>query len=89
MGWFSSGTDTSNHPKKNTEGAFAEAPDRTTRAQCWEARDAFFRCLDQHTILDAVQQDKAAREKCGKDLAEFERDCASSWVSAFGVGAVD
>lgn len=57
------------------------APDRTARAACWEGRDAFFRCLDANSIIDSVKDDEKARTACPKDLAAFERDCASSWVS--------
>lgn len=58
-----------------------EAPDRTQRAQCWKARDAFFVCLDTHGIVDSIEHGKEAARDCGSDLKAFESNCASSWVS--------
>lgn len=85
MGWFSSSSSTAATPpapEPSQDGGFI-APDRTKRAQCWEGRDAFFRCLDQHGIIDSVKQDAAARAKCAPELKEFETNCAASWVGAF------
>lgn len=56
------------------------APDRSSRARCWEGRDRFFACLDQHDILDAIKDDKEARQKCAKEIAEFEAACSQTWV---------
>ncbi|KAK6360639.1 hypothetical protein TWF730_006775 [Orbilia blumenaviensis] len=59
------------------------APDRTTRAKCWESRDLFFTCLDNNQILDSIKDANLAGKKCGSQLKAFERDCASSWVEYF------
>ncbi|KAJ5692981.1 Cytochrome c oxidase assembly factor 6 [Penicillium macrosclerotiorum] len=59
------------------------APDRTSRARCWEGRDAFFACLDRNDILDGIKDDKAARQKCAKEVAEFEAACSKTWVKYF------
>lgn len=77
MGWFSSAPP----PPKTTADGGLIAPDRTERAQCWQGRDAFFRCLDEHNIIDSVREDSKARQSCGKELAAFEQACKDSWVS--------
>lgn len=81
MGLFGSSTpktDPSNPPASQDGGYIA--PDRTARAQCWEGRDSFFRCLDQHGIVDSVKEDEKARKVCAPELKEFEKVCAASWV---------
>ena len=40
----------------------------------------FFSCLDRNDILDAIKDDKEARKKCGKEIAEFETACSRAWV---------
>ncbi|KAF2144693.1 uncharacterized protein K452DRAFT_223063 [Aplosporella prunicola CBS 121167] len=82
MGWFSSESPKPAGPKPSSDGAF-EAPDRSRRAQCWEARDAYFRCLDQHNIIDSVTNKDTAAAQCGKEGQVFEQNCASSWVQYF------
>lgn len=57
------------------------APDRTERRRCWEARDAYFACLDKNGILDAIKDEKPAAKACGIESAGFEKDCAREWVS--------
>jgi cytochrome c oxidase assembly factor 6 len=84
MGLFSS-SKTPSQPTATTDGAF-EAPDRSRRAVCWEARDAFFACLDAHNIIDSVSrpEDREAAEKvCGGQERDLRRDCAESWVTYF------
>ena len=66
--------------QKSSDGGYV-APDRNTREVCYESRDLFFECLDKNDILDAVRNDEDAKRKCGKEMGEFERDCARSWVS--------
>lgn len=56
------------------------APDRSERRRCWEARDAYFRCLDGAGIIDSLKEDKAAARACPSEGAVFERDCAAQWV---------
>lgn len=81
MGWFGLTSDKKNpaDPEPSNDGGYI-APDRTTRAQCYEMRDKFFECLDRHDILDSVKQDKKAQEHCSPELKQFEKSCASSWV---------
>jgi cytochrome c oxidase assembly factor 6 len=59
----------------------AVAPSRAERAKCWEARDAYFACLDANNIVDALKDDKKAARACASESAGFERDCAAQWVS--------
>lgn len=77
MGWlpWSSG-DSKN---KSSDGGRI-APDRTSRARCWEGRDLFFACLDKNDILDGIKEDGKARQKCAKEVAEFEEACSKTWV---------
>ncbi|KAI5794832.1 cytochrome oxidase c subunit VIb-domain-containing protein [Pyronema domesticum] len=77
MGLF--GTSTT----KSTEPETKIAPNRSQRAKCWEARDAFFECLDRNSIIDSVKEDKKAKEVCGGENVKFEKECVASWVEYF------
>ncbi|PTU17428.1 hypothetical protein P175DRAFT_0504722 [Aspergillus ochraceoroseus IBT 24754] len=79
MGWFSS---SSSDSSQASDGGRI-APDRTSRQKCWEGRDLFFTCLDNNDIVDALKNDKEARKKCAKEIAEFESACSSTWVKYF------
>ncbi|KAF2685752.1 hypothetical protein K458DRAFT_416964 [Lentithecium fluviatile CBS 122367] len=85
MGWSPFGSSDDSGPRKTSGGAF-EKPSRTNRAKCYEARDAFFECLDRNNILDSINS-KAGRaataSACGKADQEFEKNCAHSWVEYF------
>lgn len=61
--------------------AGAVTPTRAERQRCWEARDAYFACLDANNIVDALKEDKKAARACPDETAEFKRDCAAQWVS--------
>ncbi|KAL8931559.1 MAG: hypothetical protein Q9216_007158, partial [Gyalolechia sp. 2 TL-2023] len=52
-------------PKPTADGGFI-APDRSTRDRCYEARDAFFECLDRVSIVDSIKEADKAEESCGK-----------------------
>ncbi|KJY00336.1 hypothetical protein TI39_contig336g00043 [Zymoseptoria brevis] len=83
MGLFSSSSPASPPaPEPSNDGGFI-APDRTARAQCWEGRDNFFACLERNGIVDSVREDAKARAACAPELKEFEKVCASSWVTYF------
>lgn len=56
------------------------APDRNARAKCYQARDAFFECLDRNSIVDSIREGETVQKFCGDQGKGFERDCASSWV---------
>ncbi|KAB8228326.1 hypothetical protein ETB97_003665 [Aspergillus alliaceus] len=80
MGWLPWSSDDS---KSTASDGGRIAPDRSSRQKCWEGRDLFFSCLDDNNILDAIKEDKEARRKCGKEIAEFESACAKAWVKYF------
>ncbi|OIW26568.1 oxidoreductase-like protein [Coniochaeta ligniaria NRRL 30616] len=61
----------------------AVAPLRTERQKCYVARDAYFACLDANNIVDALKDEKAAGKACGAQSKDFERDCATQWVTYF------
>lgn len=82
MGLFSSSSDKLAVPKISSDGT-PIAPDRTARAKCWEARDAYFQCLDKNTIIDSLTNKDAAEKACGSENKGFEKNCASSWVSFY------
>ncbi|KAK4226676.1 cytochrome oxidase c subunit VIb-domain-containing protein [Podospora fimiseda] len=58
----------------------AVAPTRSERQKCWEARDAYFACLDANNIVDALKEDKKAAKVCKLEGQKFEADCATQWV---------
>jgi len=68
--------------EKSKDGGYV-APDRSAREVCYESRDLFYECLDKHNILDATKDDELARQKCPTENADFERDCAKSWIKYF------
>ncbi|KAI5297986.1 hypothetical protein KEM55_003979 [Ascosphaera atra] len=80
----SSTPDNAEKPKAADGGVIA--PNRSSRQQCWIARDNFFGCLDKHDIVDSIRHDKEARSSCGKEMAEFEGACAKAWVSGYPGG---
>ena len=59
------------------------ALDRAGRKACWEARDAFFQCLNLHNV--AVPPEGGSKGKgsdvCVAERERYERDCPKSWVS--------
>ncbi|CAD6504894.1 BgTH12-00395 [Blumeria graminis f. sp. triticale] len=69
-------------PKLASDGA-PIAPDRSQRAKCWEARDAFFECLDRHNIIDSIRDKNKVEEFCRHEEKPFQLQCASSWVTYF------
>ncbi|KAL2014082.1 hypothetical protein VTN00DRAFT_1607 [Thermoascus crustaceus] len=81
MGWFPWSSSGPTAPKASDGGRIA--PDRSSRQQCYDARDLFFSCLDRHDILDAIKHDKEARRSCGREIAEFESFCSRTWVKYF------
>lgn len=78
--WSSSDKALSPAPRISSDGA-PIAPDRSQRAKCWEARDAYFRCLDKNGIVDSLSEKDKAEKGCAVEGRGFEANCASSWVS--------
>jgi len=54
-------------------------PDRNERQACWDARDAYFGCLDEKGIIAPGDEGRA----CLVNKKAFERDCVKSWVVYF------
>lgn len=80
--WSSSDQPSPPQPKISSDGA-PIAPDRSARAKCWEARDAYFKCLDNSGIVDSISEKDKAAKACAVEGKGFEANCASSWVSLF------
>ncbi|KAK2763788.1 hypothetical protein FQN54_009405 [Arachnomyces sp. PD_36] len=84
---FSSSTQSTGPTSPPSSDGGLIAPSRSSRQQCYIARDTFFTCLDAHSILDAVdpksEGGKEARRKCGEEVAEFERACSATWAKYF------
>ncbi|ATY64092.1 Cytochrome c subunit VIb [Cordyceps militaris] len=81
MGWLS--FTTASRGDEIRSGA--AIPTRSERAVCWAARDAYFGCLDAHSIIDASKAPGAgaAAAACPETSAAFEKDCAAAWVKYF------
>lgn len=59
---------------------------------CWEARDAYYKCLDKAEIIDPIKDADLASRHCSKEDKAFEQNCAQSWVRPsrlFGYKAPD
>ncbi|KYK60756.1 hypothetical protein DCS_01894 [Drechmeria coniospora] len=79
MGWWPFSSD----PRGDAIRSGDAIPNRAERSQCWASRDAYFACLDAHSILDAGKDAAAAAKACPTQTADFERDCAAAWVKYF------
>lgn len=64
MGWFGSSTQE------------PTAVSREGRKLCWENRDAYFKCLDNASVLKPGDEGKA----CSSEKVAYEKNCAKSWV---------
>lgn len=51
-------------------------PSRHNRQKCWEARDAYFACLDRVGVVKAGEEGKA----CTSENRQYAESCAKSWV---------
>ncbi|KAJ5033568.1 uncharacterized protein L3040_008680 [Drepanopeziza brunnea f. sp. 'multigermtubi'] len=83
MGLFSTSTSAALPPPKISSDGAPIAPDRTQRAHCWEARDAYFACLERNDIVDSIGESARAAKACKREGEAFEGNCASSWVTYF------
>lgn len=83
MGLFSSSSSAPppahENAKPSSDGAYI-APDRYTRARCYEARDKFFACLEQNGIIDSIKDKEQADKVCGNEERGMALECAASWV---------
>ena len=83
MGLFSSSPtaeSASAAPAPSSDDAYI-APDRNARAHCWAARDKFFACLEQNSIVDSIKDKDKVESACAAEDREFGKECAKSWVS--------
>jgi len=71
MAWF---TGSSSKPENDTNSSFRE-----DRSKCWEARDAYFACLDAAEVIVAGTEGS----KCAVERKGYEQNCAKSWVSLY------
>ncbi|KAK1753052.1 cytochrome c oxidase assembly factor 6 [Echria macrotheca] len=81
LSWFSGESEADKRATEIRTGTVA--PSRAERQRCWDARDAYFSCLDANGIFDALKEDKKAAKACGTQSREFEKDCATQWVTYF------
>jgi hypothetical protein len=65
MGWF--GSSKTQKP---------DATSREDRSKCWEARDAYFSCLDTAEVVVPGTEGS----KCASQRNTYEHNCAKSWV---------
>lgn len=82
MGLFGSSSPKENvtvAPGTTADGGYAPMK-REERKKCWEARDAYFGCLDRNNILDSIKEADSATKACPKEEQLYEQDCATSWV---------
>ncbi|KAI9827107.1 MAG: hypothetical protein M1826_006471 [Phylliscum demangeonii] len=82
MGLFDLFSSPAPGPRLSKDGT-PEAPSRRERERCYEARDAFFRCLDQHDIIDSIKDEALAKRHCASGLTAFGQACTSTWVVHF------
>ncbi|KAG5716498.1 hypothetical protein E4T56_gene9513 [Termitomyces sp. T112] len=69
MGWFG----WSSKPKE------LDATSRQDRQHCWEARDAYFACLDREGVIKAGEEGKT----CSSESRKYQENCAKSWIEYF------
>jgi cytochrome c oxidase assembly factor 6 len=79
--WSTPSTPSSPPPPKLSTDGTPIAPNRSERSRCWEARDIYFKCLDNHDIIDSIKENDKAAKECAVEGKGFEANCASSWVS--------
>ncbi|KAF8340491.1 uncharacterized protein EI90DRAFT_3117026 [Cantharellus anzutake] len=54
---------------------------REERQKCWDARDAYFACLDGLGIVTPGEE--VSRKMCKVEKKAFEKSCAKSWIEHF------
>ncbi|KZT57945.1 hypothetical protein CALCODRAFT_422178, partial [Calocera cornea HHB12733] len=55
-------------------------PKRDDRKRCWDARDAYFLCLDASNFLAPGSETGVT---CKKERKTYDGSCAKSWVEYF------
>jgi cytochrome c oxidase assembly factor 6 len=69
MGWFS-------WFSREPDSSSGVAPDRSQRKACWDARDAYYACLDKNSVLKPGEEQNV----CTKEKKSYTASCAKSWV---------
>jgi cytochrome c oxidase assembly factor 6 len=72
MGWFGA---SSAAPQEEEVTAVT----RSGRQHCWDARDAYFACLDAAQVLTPGTEGAGA---CRAEVEGYTHNCAKSWVRA-------
>ncbi|EFP79433.1 hypothetical protein PGT21_021337 [Puccinia graminis f. sp. tritici] len=70
-----------------------EPPNRTSRAQCWTARDGYFGCLERNHRQQSEQQTSGnkyyfvpgeePKQVCSTEREAYHSLCMKSWVEHF------
>lgn len=65
--------------------AVVDPPDKSQRRVCWDARDAFFACLNSASVDNSLdpKQKPVVDAKCAPQLKAMEQSCVASWVKYF------
>ncbi|KAG7090633.1 hypothetical protein E1B28_009735 [Marasmius oreades] len=58
-----------------------KAPSRDDRQKCWEARDAYFSCLDTVGVVKAGEE--RSKGACTSENETYQKNCAQSWIEYF------
>ncbi|KAF9261914.1 hypothetical protein L218DRAFT_960869 [Marasmius fiardii PR-910] len=58
-----------------------KVPSRDDRQKCWEARDAYFSCLDAVGVVKAGEE--RSKGACESENLVYEKSCARSWIEYF------
>ncbi|KAH7341694.1 cytochrome c oxidase, subunit VIb [Rhizoctonia solani] len=55
------------------------APTREERKRCWQARDAYFGCLDNNKVIQPGKEGSA----CSRENKTYGQLCPAVWVEYF------
>ncbi|KZW03640.1 hypothetical protein EXIGLDRAFT_664216 [Exidia glandulosa HHB12029] len=82
MGWwpFASSSSSSSTAAAQPEKA---APRRAQREKCYAAKDEYFSCLDEASVLVPGDEGAGHDAPCAQLRAMYETQCQKSWVSYF------
>ena len=76
FGWGSSSSSSTSSSSAKSDDP-PPAPNREQRQACWDARDAYFGCLRKAGVSIPGKEGDA----CKRENVEYEKNCASAWVS--------
>lgn len=58
-------------------------PNKEKRQQCWDARDTYFKCLDENAPEYSTTGGQPEPIVCEKLRKLFESSCPAQWVTHF------